>query len=163
MDNLPQSSLPDFSSIAGSEAQTEVQRGLQLARYYITNYGFAGVTNTMGGAPFWMNQPIPSSAVGTDQVIAASLSQVYDPATGGTASLPSYMSSNLGEDPLTKFQSVVNMGDMAVAGTVAIQSGFGKLFKRIPVVGQAVGGIRTALNSEKVSTVVDGAIWIMLP
>ncbi|MHB1287666.1 MAG: DotA/TraY family protein, partial [Leptospirales bacterium] len=162
VDNLPQSSLPDWSSIANSEAQTEVQNGLRMAQYYIKNYGFAGVTNTMGGAPFWMDQPIPSSAVGTDQVVAASLSQVYDPATGGSVSLPSYMSSNLGEDPLTKFQSVVNMGDTAVAGVVAVKSGFGKLLERIPVVGQAIGGIRPVLNSEKASTVVDSAIWIML-
>ena len=115
VDNLPQSSLPDWSSIAGSEAQTEVQNGLAMAQYYIKHYGFAGVTNAMGGAPFWMDQPIPSSAVGTDQVVAASLSQVYDPATGSAASLPSYMSSNLGEDPLTKLQSVVESADTATA------------------------------------------------
>ena len=162
VDNLPQSSQPDWSSIAGSEAQTEVQNGLAMAQYYIKNYGFAGVTNAMGGAPFWMDQPIPSSAVGTDQVVAASLSQVYDPATGSAASLPSYMSSNLGEDPLTKFQSVVNMGDTAVAGVVALKSSFGKLLTRIPGVGQAVGRFRTILNSQKVSAVVDGAIWVML-
>ncbi|MHB1564477.1 MAG: DotA/TraY family protein [Leptospirillum sp.] len=164
VDNLPQSSLPDFSSIAGSEAQTEVQRGLQLSRYYITNYGFAGVTNTMGGAPFWMNQPIPSSAVGTDQVIAASLSQVYDPATGGTASLPSYMSSNLGEDPLTKFQSVVNMGDTAVAGGAAVEDTIGSLVAKIPVVGGILSSPFTMSKNgdpSKIDQLIDGAIWVM--
>jgi conjugal transfer/type IV secretion protein DotA/TraY len=164
VDNLPVSSLPDFSSIAGSEAQTEVQRGLQLARYYITNYGFAGVTNTFAGAPFWMNQPIPTSAVGTDQVIAASLSQVYDPATGGTASLPSYMSSNLGEDPLTKFQSVVNMGDMAVAGGAAVEDTIGSLVAKIPVVGGILSSpFSMSKNGDpsKIDHLIDGAIWIM--
>ena len=163
VDNLPQSSLPDWSSIAGSEAQTEVTNGLALAQYYIKNYGFAGATNTMGGAPFWMDQPIPSSAVGSDQVVAASLSQVYDPATGSAVSLPSYMSSNLGQDPLTKFQSVVNMGDTAVAG-VGVATFFSDWIGKsiagvIPGAGKAIGNL---LRSERVSKAVDGAFWIML-
>ncbi len=163
VDNLPQSSLPDWSSIAGSEAQTEVQNGLAMAQYYIKHYGFAGVTNAMGGAPFWMDQPIPSSAVGTDQVVAASLSQVYDPATGSAASLPSYMSSNLGEDPLTKFQSVVNMGDTAVAGTAVAKDWIGGLISKIPVIGGTLSSPFTSSNGRpsKIDNLVDGAIWIM--
>ena len=163
VDNLPQSSLPDWSSIAGSEAQTEVQNGLAASRYYFEHYGFAGVTNVMGGAPFWMNQPIPSSAAGTDQVVAASLSQVYDPATGSAASLPSYMSSNLGQDPLTKFQSVVNMGDTAVAGVVAVKGFVGSAISMIPgPMSKVIGGKVQNFINEKMSPVVDSAIWIML-
>jgi conjugal transfer/type IV secretion protein DotA/TraY len=155
VDNLPQSSFPDWSSIANSEAQ--------LAQYYIKNYGFAGVTNTLGGAPFWMDQPIASSAVGTEQVVAASLSQVYDPAAGSASSLPSYMSSNLGQDPLTKFQSVVNMGDTAVAGAKAATT-FGNWIGKtisgvVPGVGKSIGNL---LQSQNASTLVDGAIWVML-
>jgi conjugal transfer/type IV secretion protein DotA/TraY len=74
------------------------------------------------------------------------------------------MSSNLGEDPLTKFQSVVNMGDMAVAGGAAVEDTIGSLVAKIPVVGGILSSpFSMSKNGDpsKIDHLIDGAIWIM--
>ena len=102
----------DWSSIANSAAQQEVQSAFQSTETYLNNWGFSGQGGT---GPWWANVPVPSSGPGAEQAKIASLSTVQDPATGQSVSVPSYMDANPGEDPLSRLQNVVESADASLA------------------------------------------------
>jgi len=129
----------DWSSIANSEAQSEVQSAFQTTETYLVNWGFAG---QIGNGPWWAAVPQPSTGSGAEQARIASLSTVQDPSTGQSMSVPSYMSENPGEDPLSRLQNVVESADTALAVGQAARAGLSsKLVRGALAAGAtAIGG-----------------------
>jgi len=138
--SLPQNIAPggfaDWSSIAGSEAQREIQNSFALTQIYIDHYGFSG-TQAGPSLPFWASSPLSPS--GTGRNMAASLSAVVDPTTEQTLSLPNYMSSDLSADPLSKLQNVIESADTAAGvGQLAVGNPYGRA--AITAGATAIGG-----------------------
>ena len=135
-ENIAPGGFADWSSIAGSEAQQEIQNAFGVTQIYIDQYGFSG-TQAGPDLPFWAAAPLSPS--GTGRNMAASLSAVVDPTTQQTLSLPNYMSSHLSADPLSKLQNVIEAADTAAAvGQLAVGNPYGRA--AIAAGATAVGG-----------------------
>ena len=140
----------DWSSIGDSEASQEVQGAFGITSVYLSHWGFAGSTGT---GPWWAAVPQATSGPGAEQAKIASLSTVQDPATGQSLSVPSYMRSNPGEDPLSRLQNVVESADTALAVGQAATSGLssrivrGALFAGATALGGPGAGIAALKGS----------------
>ena len=157
--SLPQNIAPggfaDWSSIAGSEAQEEIQNAFGLTRIYIDDYGFSG-TQAGPALPFWAVAPLSPS--GTGRNMAASLSAVVDPTTQQTLSLPNYMAQNLNADPLSKLQNVIESADTAAAvGQVAVGNPYGRaaIAAGAAVVGGPTGAALAYAGAKKAKEILD--------
>ena len=111
----------DWSSIGDSAAAQEVQQAFSLTQTYLSHWGFSGPFG--GTGPWWAAVPEPATGPGAEQAKIASLSTVQDPSTGQSVSVPSYMASNPGEDPLSRLQSVVESADTWLAAGQAAKAG----------------------------------------
>jgi conjugal transfer/type IV secretion protein DotA/TraY len=127
----------DWSSIANSEAEQEVRNAFGATGTYLSNWGYAGTTGT---GPWWAANPQPTTGPGAEQARIASLSTVQDPSTGQSVSIPSYMSSNPGEDPLSRLQNVVESADTAMAVEQAAQWSLSKVGNALTMGATAVAG-----------------------
>ena len=140
----------DWSSIGDSEASQEVQGAFGITSVYLSHWGFSGSTGT--GA-WWAAVPQATTGPGAEQAKIASLSTVQDPATGQSLSVPSYMRSNPGEDPLSRLQNVVESADTALAVGQAATSGLssrivrGALFAGATALGGPGAGIAALKGS----------------
>ena len=112
----------DWSSIGDSEASQEVQKAFEQTETYLANWGFAG-QGQGGTGPWWASMPQPVTGPGAEDSRIASLSTVQDPSTGQSISVPSYMSNNPGEDPLSRLQNVVESSDTSLAVSDAAVAG----------------------------------------
>ncbi len=141
----------DWSSIAGSEAAQEVQSAFSATTTYLATWGFAGSTGT---GPWWASVPQPTSGPGAEQAKIQSLSTVQT-GSGQNVSLPSYMASNPGEDPLSRLQNVVESADTALAIGQAVRAGLGSplvqgaLSATGPIGGSAAVAAGTAAKAAK--------------
>jgi conjugal transfer/type IV secretion protein DotA/TraY len=128
----------DWSSIEGSEAAQEVQNAFSATSTYLGTWGFAGSTGT---GPWWASVPQPPSGPGAEQAKIQSLSTVQT-VSGQSVSVPSYMASNPGEDPLSRLQNVVESADTALATGQAARVGLSNPYIRagIAAVTSAVAG-----------------------
>jgi len=116
----------DWSSIAGSEAEQEVQNAFRLTSTYLTTWGFSG---SGGTGPWWASTPQSSTGPGAEQAKIQSLSTVQT-SSGQSVSVPDYMSSNPGEDPLSRLQNVVESADTALAVGQAARAGLANEYIR---------------------------------
>ena len=136
----------DWSSIANTEAEEEVQNAFGLVHTYLNHWGFAGQTGT---GPWWASVPTPTSGPGAEQTKIQSLSTVQN-SSGQSMSVPSYMASNPGEDPLSRLQSVVESADTALAVGQAARWGLSRLGNALNTftgpAGKAVGPVTSALS-----------------
>ncbi len=136
----------DWSSIAHTEAEEEVQNAFGLIHTYLNHWGFAGQT---GSGPWWAAVPTPMSGPGAEQTKIQSLSTVQN-SSGQSVSVPSYMSSNPGEDPLSRLQNVVESADAALAVGQAARWGLSRLGNALNTftgpAGKAVGQATSALS-----------------
>ncbi|MDA8111454.1 MAG: hypothetical protein M0T83_03270, partial [Nitrospiraceae bacterium] len=143
----------DWSSIANTEAEEEVQNAFGLIPTYLNHWGFAGQTGT---GPWWASVPTPTSGPGEAQTKIQSLSTVQN-SSGQSVSVPSYMASNPGEDPLSRLQNVVESADTALAVGQAARWGLSRLGNALNAVtgpaGKAVGTATSALSG--VGTLLD--------
>ena len=141
----------DWSSIAGSEATQEIQNAFRTTSTYLGTWGFAGSTGT---GPWWASVPQSTSGPGAEQAKIQSLSTVQT-ASGQNVSLPSYMASNPGEDPLSRLQNVVESADTALAISQAVRAGLGSplvqgaLSATGPIGGSAAVAAGTAAKAAK--------------
>ena len=142
----------DFSSIAGSEAEGEVQNAFKLTATYLNTWGFAGST---GNGPWWASVPQSTTGPGAEQSKIQSLYTVQT-SSGQSVSVPSYMASNPGEDPLSRLQNVVESADTALAVGQAARWGLSKFGPVLaagatalggPAAGAAVGTATSAISS----------------
>lgn len=101
-----------WASLAPENIQ-ELQSAFGVTSTYLSRWGFAGQTGT---GPWWAAVPTPTTGPGVEQSRIAALSTVQDPTTGQSLSIPSYMSANPGEDPLSRLRAVVESADTALAG-----------------------------------------------
>ena len=157
--SLPQDIAPggfaDWTSIAGSDAQKEIENAFGLTKIYIDNYGFSG-TQAGPSLPFWAASPLSPS--GTGRNMAASLSAVVDPTTGSTLSLPNYMTQNLNSDPLSKLQNVIESADTAAAvGQLAVGNPYGRaaIAAGAAAVGGPTGAAMAYTASKKAKEILD--------
>ncbi len=116
----------DWSSIAGSEAEQEVMNAFSLTSNYLSNWGYAGQTGT---GPWWASMPQSSTGPGAEQAKIQSLSTVQN-SSGQSVSVPEYISSNPGEDPLSRLQNVVESADTALAEGQAARAGLANPYIR---------------------------------
>ena len=110
-----------WASLAPENIQ-ELQSAFGVTSTYLSHWGFAGQTGT---GPWWAAVPTPTTGPGVEQSRIAALSTVQDPTTGQSLSIPSYMSANPGEDPLSRLQAVVESADTALAVGQAATAGLG--------------------------------------
>ncbi|MHB1756817.1 MAG: DotA/TraY family protein [Leptospirillum sp.] len=157
--SLPQNIAPggfaDWSSIAGSEAQQEIENAFGLTKIYIDHYGFSG-PQADPSLPFWAASPLSPS--GTGRNMAASLSAVVDPTTQQTLSLPNYMAGNLNADPLSKLQNVIESADTAAAvGELAVGNPYGRaaIVAGAAAVGGPTGAALAYTASKKAKELLD--------
>ncbi|MEC4683855.1 MAG: DotA/TraY family protein [Nitrospirota bacterium] len=136
----------DFSSIAGSEAEQEVQNAFKLTSTYLGTWGFAGSTGT---GPWWASVPQSTTGPGAEQSKIQSLYTIQN-SSGQSVSVPSYMASNPGEDPLSRLQNVVESADTALAVGQAARWGLSRLGNALNTftgpAGKAVGQATSALS-----------------
>ena len=149
----------DWSSIANTEAEEEVQNAFGLIPIYLNHWGFAGQTGT---GPWWASVPTPTSGPGAEQTKIQSLSTVQN-SSGQSVSVPSYMASNPGEDPLSRLQNVVESADTALAVGQAARWGLSRLGNALNTftgpAGKAVGTATSALSG--VGTLLDPLTTVM--
>jgi len=101
----------DWTSIANTSEAHEIQKAFDLTQTYLTTWGFSG---SGGSGPWWASTPQSSTGPGAEQSKIQSLSTVQT-SSGQSVSVPDYMSSSPGEDPLSRLQSVVESADTALA------------------------------------------------
>ena len=116
----------DWSSLAPENTE-ELQSAFGVTSTYLSHWGFAGQTGT---GPWWAAVPTPTTGPGAEQSRIAALSTVQDPTTGQSLSIPSYMSANPGEDPLSRLQNVVESADTSLAVGQAATAGLGSRLVR---------------------------------
>ncbi len=149
----------DWSSIANTEAEEEVQNAFGLIHTYLNHWGFAGQTGT---GPWWASVPTPTFGPGEEQTKIQSLSTVQN-SSGQSVSVPSYMASSPGEDPLSRLQNVVESADTALAGVQAARWGLSRLGNALNTfmgpAGKAVGTATSALSG--VGTLLDPLTTVM--
>ena len=143
----------DWSSLAPENTE-ELQSAFGLTSTYLSSWGFAGSTGT---GPWWAAVPQATSGPGAEQAKIASLSTIQDPTTGQSLSIPSYMSSSPGEDPLSRLQNVIESADTALAVGQAATSGLssrivrGALFAGATALGGPGAGIAALKGSSALS------------
>ena len=115
-----------WASLAPENIQ-ELQSAFGMTSTYLSHWGFAGQTGT---GPWWAAVPTPTTGPGAEQSRIAALSTVQNPTTGQSLSIPSYMSANPGEDPLSRLQAVVESADTALAVGQAATAGLGSRMVR---------------------------------
>ena len=116
----------DWTSIANTSEAHEIEKAFDLTQTYLTTWGFSG---SGGTGPWWASTPQSSTGPGAEQAKMQSLSTVQT-SSGQSVSVPDYMSSSPGEDPLSRLQSVVESADTALAVGQAARAGLGNRYIR---------------------------------
>jgi len=116
----------DWTSIANTSEAHEIQKAFGLTQTYLTTWGFSG---SGGTGPWWAATPQSSTGPGAEQAKIQSLSTVQN-SSGQSVSVPDYMSSNPGEDPLSRLQNVVESADTALAVGQAARAGLANRYIR---------------------------------